>query len=135
MREHNVARRQRGRELIGNLKKRVIVRHKNLQIVAHLRDLRGRTDEVWDPSQGPIPDENVEPLLAKVRGNSGSNNPETDHSDIFSHSMGHVAFCAPRRSGRWRVIRLKLNQPAGNAEVYEFPGRLPRRPVSAERSA
>jgi hypothetical protein len=38
----------------------------------------------------------VEALLAEVRGNSAPNNPETNHSDIFSHSMGHVTFCAPR---------------------------------------
>jgi len=99
MREHDVARRQRGRELVCNLKKRVIVRHKNLQAIAHLRDFRGRTDEVWDPSQGPIPDENIEALLAQVRGDSRSNNPETDHSDIFSHSMRHVTFCAPAGAG------------------------------------
>ena len=100
MREHDVARRQRGRQLVGNLKKRVIVRHKNLQVIAHLRDFGGRTDEVWDPSQGPIPDENMEPLLANVRGDSAPDNPETDHSDIFSHSMSHVTFCGLRWTRR-----------------------------------
>ena len=117
MREHDVARRQRGRELVGNLKKRGIVRHKNLQAIAHLRNFPGRTDEVWDPSQGPIPDKNVEALLAEVRGNSAPDNPETDHSDIFSHSMSHVAFCGLRWTRRWHVIRLNSNQPVGNGEV------------------
>jgi len=98
--EHDVARRQRGRELVCDIKKRVIVRDKNLNVIAHLRDFRGVTDEVWDPSQGPIPDKNMEALLAQVSGHSAPDNPETDHSDIFSHSMSHVAFCGLRWTGR-----------------------------------
>ena len=94
MGEHDVARRQRGRELVGDLNQRVIIGNKNLDVIAHFSDFRRRADEVWDSPQGPIPDKNVEALIAKIRGDSAPDYPETDDTDVFSHSTSHVTFYA-----------------------------------------
>ena len=89
MGEHNVARRQPRNKIFCHLKQCIIILDKELHEIAHLREFCGPTDKVRNWSRRPVPDENMKSLLAKYLGHSASDNPETNHSDIFALSTGH----------------------------------------------
>jgi hypothetical protein len=61
-----VVRRQVRRHPLNHLKKRVIVRNENLDVIAELGDFGGRPDKVRDWPRRPVPNENVEPAFPQI---------------------------------------------------------------------
>src|SRR6266481_1881911 len=102
MRDDDMARCKRSAELLNGLHQRVIIRNKNLEVIAHFRQLRGRTDEVWNRTRGTVPDEDLKSFLAQIGGHATADNPEADDSDIFSHWSEHVTLGSSGRSIRSR---------------------------------
>ena len=90
MRNHDMTRRQRGRHLPNDVEQRVVVRDKNLDVVAHLGELGGSTDEVRHRTRISVPYENVKSLLAEVIRDAASNDSEADYAHIFSSSSRHL---------------------------------------------
>jgi hypothetical protein len=114
---------QAGTELFYNIKQRVIVRDKDLDEIAHLREFSRRTDEVRHGARGSVPDEDVKALLAQGFTNPASNNAEADQSNIFSGSTGHVTTHNRYPSRDQCSVSLKLNRFACNAEFQEISDR------------
>jgi hypothetical protein len=94
MGQHNVARSKTGTKLPSYIKKRIVVGNKNLQVIAHLGQLRRRADEIRNRPRRPIPDENVKAFSAQNLSDSAPDNPEADYPNIFLRSSGHVSLRA-----------------------------------------
>ena len=120
MRDDDMARCKRSAKLLNGLHQGVIIRNKNLEIIAHFRQLRGRTDEVWNRTRSSVPNEDLKSFLAQIGGHATTDNPEADDSNIFSHWTGHVML-GLRWTRHLATIKLRAKAPAGNAEVCEFP--------------
>ena len=97
MGQHDVPRREARRKLFDNVLKGVVVRDKNLHVIAHLGELYRSTDEVRHRSRGPTPHEYMESFSAKDVPHAASNYSEADYTNIFSCSTGHGS--APSRGG------------------------------------
>ena len=64
MRDHNVARLEHGRQLPAYFQKRVVIRDKNLDHIAHLRNFRRPAYEIRHRPRCAVPHENMKPLFA-----------------------------------------------------------------------
>jgi hypothetical protein len=87
MRDNHVPRRQAGTQLPNNMIKRLVVRDKNLHIIAHLRQLGWSPHEIRDRPRRAIPHKNVETLPPQNIADPASNNAQTDNSDVFTCAL------------------------------------------------
>jgi hypothetical protein len=75
---HDMPRSERRRKLFYDLEESVVVRDKDLDVVAHLGELGRRTDKVWHWARRPVPDECVEAFFAKNFPYSASDDAEAN---------------------------------------------------------
>jgi hypothetical protein len=85
-----VARSKRRGHLPDNVQQGVIVRNKNLNVIAHFGELGGRSDEVRNRTRISIPHENVEPTFAQIFRDPASDDTESKDPNVFSGSTRHV---------------------------------------------
>jgi len=90
MSNDDVARSKRRGHLPDNVQKSVVIRNKNLDVIAHFGELGRRSDEVWDRAWIPIPYEYVEPAFAQIFSDPASNDAESKDPNVFSGSTRHV---------------------------------------------
>jgi len=90
MSNDDVARSKRRGHLPDNVQKSVVIRNKNLDVIAHFGELGRRSDEVWDRTWIPIPYEYVEPAFAQIFSDPASNDAESKDPNVFSGSTRHV---------------------------------------------
>src|SRR2546421_12814998 len=100
MRDHDMPRRERRRHLPNYVEKRVIVRDKNLDVIAHLGELGRRADKIRHRSRVTVPDKNVEPLPAQIIRDAASDDAESDYANVLSDSTRHWGCAAIFSLGR-----------------------------------
>src|SRR5207244_10959309 len=89
MRDHDVARHQCRRHLSDDVQKRVVVRHENLNVIAHLGQLGRRSNKIRNRSRISVPDKDVKTLATQIIGNSASDNAQPNYTNIFLGSTSH----------------------------------------------
>src|SRR5207247_1293967 len=118
VRNDDVPRRQRRRQLPDDIQKSVVVRHKNLNVVAHLSQLGRCAHKVLDGSRVSIPDKHGKTKTTQIVRNPASDNAESDYANIFLGSTRHwglrglfaaLAACSACGGKRHRAIE-KLAQ-------------------------
>jgi len=82
MRNYNVARLERGRELPAHLQERLVIRDKKFDQIAHLCDFRRRTDEIWNGPRRSIPHENMKPFFTQNIRDAASDYAEPNYADV-----------------------------------------------------
>ena len=100
MRDHDVARHQCRRHLSDDVQQRVVVRHENLNVIAHLGELGRRADKIRHRSRVTVPDKNVEPLPAQIIRDAASDDAESDYANVLSDSTRHWGCAAIFSLGR-----------------------------------
>jgi hypothetical protein len=90
MRDNRMSRGQYRNKILCYLQKRVVVRNKNLNEVAHLGDFSRCPDKVWHWTRGAVPNENLKSLATKILSHPASDNTEPYDSNILSRSTGHA---------------------------------------------
>src|SRR5205807_3222786 len=80
---------KRGRHLPEHIQKCVVVRDKNLNVIAHLGELGRCADEIRNGSRVSVPNKNMKALSAEIIGHPAPDNAESDHTNIFSSSTRH----------------------------------------------
>src|SRR5690242_18064287 len=90
MSDHDMPGPERGRQLPDDLQKRVVVRNKYLNVVAHFGELGWRSHEIRNRTRVTVPNKDVKPALTQIFGNSASNDPESDYPNVFPGSTRHV---------------------------------------------
>jgi hypothetical protein len=119
MRQDDVADAERGTQLFNDVEKRIIIRNKNLNVITHFSQFRGRADEVWHWPWRAVPDENVEAFPPQNLSDTAPDDPEADDSYIFARSSGHVVCAWPEKRTK-RASRLKVKTSISNPEVHQI---------------
>ena len=84
-----MVRRQIRRHPLHHLEQRVVVGNENLDEIAELRDLGGRTDKIGHRPRRPVPNENVEPAFPQIIDDALADYPKAQHSNIFPCTTRH----------------------------------------------
>jgi hypothetical protein len=85
-----VTRSKRRGHLADNVQQGVIVRNKNLNVIAHFGELGRCSDEVWDRTRISIPHKNVKPTFPQIFRDPASDDTESKDPNVFSGSTRHV---------------------------------------------
>ena len=80
----DVVRAQFARNPLHHLEQRLIVRDKDLDEIAELRDLRGRSDKIGNGTRRAVPNEDMKSVFPQVIDHSLADDSEADYSNIFS---------------------------------------------------
>ena len=80
MPNNDVSRREILTQPMGGVEQSLVVRNKNLNVIAKLGQLGGRTDKIWNGTGGPVPDENLKTFSAQIRTDPATDDPEANHS-------------------------------------------------------
>src|SRR5205823_9100151 len=88
-------------------KQRVVVRDKNLDVIAHLRQLRRRSNKIWHRSRVAVPDKDMKAAAAQIFRNPTADNAESEHSNVFPGSTCHVRFGVLEFQNRRLSLRRK----------------------------
>ena len=126
MRHHDMPRRQCRTKILDDLQKRIVIRNKDLNVIAHLRDLGRRADKIRHWPRRAIPDKDLKSFPAQVLSDPASDDAETDYSNVFLRSPGHVMFCAALGRNP-EPIRVRLNSATRNPEVAILRSPLEKR--------
>jgi|SRR5580700_7946935 hypothetical protein len=116
MRHHDMPRRQCRTKILDDLQKRIVIRNKDLNVIAHLRDLGRRADKIRYRTRSAVPNKNLKSFPAQVLSDPASDDAETDYSNVFLRSPGHVMFCAALGRNP-EPTRVKSNFATSNPEV------------------
>jgi hypothetical protein len=71
-------------ELPRDVEQSLIVRHKDLQKIAELRDFGRRTDEILDWARRAIPDVDLETAFTQVLRDALADNSKPDYPYVFA---------------------------------------------------
>src|SRR4029077_12990485 len=90
MGDHDVPRPKSRGHLPDDIEQSVIVRDKNLDVIAHFGELGRGPDKVWDRTRIAIPHEDVKPTFTQIFSDPASNDTESKHPNVFPGSTRHV---------------------------------------------
>src|SRR4051794_461948 len=89
MSNYDMPRRQSWCHLAHHIQKRVVVRDKDLNVVAHLGQFRWRPHEIRDRARISIPNEHVKTLTTQIFRDPASDDAEPDYAHVFPGSTRH----------------------------------------------
>src|SRR5207302_3698752 len=115
VRDHDVPSRERWRHLPNHIEKRVVVRNKDLNVIAHLGELGWRADKVRHRPWVTVPNKNVESLPAQIIRDAASDDAESDYANVLSGSTRHWGCAAIFQL--WPLFSLRRKRPSRNPEV------------------
>ena len=113
MRKDEVILRELFAQLLDGLQKRVVIRHKNLNVIAQVHEFPQRTDKIWNRTRRSIPNEDGKFFAPEMCGDCATDNPETDHANVCVLWLG-------RRRGTLHEI--------GSSAISVQTKMLPRNP-------
>jgi hypothetical protein len=70
-------------QLLDGLQKRVVIRHKNLNVIAQVHEFPQRTDKIWNRTRRSIPNEDGKSFSAEMSGDCATDDPKADYANVF----------------------------------------------------
>ena len=86
----DMVRRQVRHHSLHHLEQRIVIGNEDLDVIAELRDLRRRTNEIRHRSRRPVPNKNVVAAFPQITYHSLADNAQPEHTYVFSRPTRHV---------------------------------------------
>src|SRR6516165_6380011 len=105
--DHDVSGREGRRHLAKDVQERVVVRHEDLNEIAHLGQLGRRAHKILHRSGIAVPNKDVETLTTEIVGDAASDDAESDHPNVIFVSTRHGLSAAFRTLVAYSSLRSK----------------------------